>query len=119
MTSTYSAAIRDESTVDDGVFAALASERRRIALRRLQTADDPVTLADLARDVAARQCDTDPSDVSEEVVEQVYVSLHHRHLPKLVYLGYLRYDEDRTSVVLTDEADALEPLLEWAAHRTE
>lgn len=118
MTNTQRAAFRDASTVGDSVFAVLASERRRTVLRCLRTADAPVAMADLARDVLARERDADPGDIPEEVIERVYVSLHHCHLPKLADGGYLQYDEDQSSVALTDDANSLEPLLEWAANRT-
>jgi len=87
-------------------------------LRCLRSADRPVALADLARDVVARERETDARDVPEEAVEQCYVRLYHVHLPKLAEAGYLRYDVDRATVASTTEADSLTPLLEWAAERT-
>lgn len=119
MTSSRRETIRERFTFDDSAFAALASERRRTVLRCLQTADAPVAMADLARDVVARERDAHARDVPEEAIERVYVSLHHVHLPKLADEGYLRYDDNRTSVVLTDDAELLESILDQAARLTE
>lgn len=118
MTNDQREAFRDESSIDDSIFAVLASERRRTVLRCLQSVDEPVAMADLARDVVASEHDVDVTDVPDEAIEQVYLRLHHVELPKLADEGYLRYD-DRTSVVLTEDAESLESVLDWAAQLTE
>lgn len=104
---------------EDAVFDVLASARRRTVVRCLRSAESPLAVADLARDVVATERDVGPRDVSEEDVERAYTSLHHVHLPKLADGGYIGYDDDRSAVSLTADAGRLTPLLDWAASRTE
>jgi len=117
MTTSQTTTLRADFPAD--TVAVLADERRRCLLRCLLAADGPVGSADLARDVVARERNADARDVSADAVERCYVRLHHIHLPKLADAGYLRYDEDRTTVATTTETDSLVPLLDWAAERTD
>ena len=119
MTNTCGSTACAESPVDDDAFAVLASERRRILLRRLRAVDGHASVRDLARAVTASERDADPETVSEEAIERVSVTLHHVHLPKLADAGYLRYDEAAKSVVPTGDVGSLGPLLDWAAHGVE
>lgn len=114
MSATLQPADSGGFVVDESAFAVLANARRRAVLRSLRVGDRPVAVADLARDVAASERDVGVRSVSEEAAERVYVSLHHAHLPKLVDEGYLRYDDERSTVSLTADGDALAPLLDEA-----
>lgn len=119
MTNIQATTSRADSAVDDDAFAVIADERRRRLLRRLLAADGPVAVADLARDVVARERDADAREVPDAAVEGCRVQLHHVHLPKLADADYLRYDEDRTTVASTAATDSLGPLLDWADERAE
>lgn len=74
----------------------LAVERRRTTLEVLEDLTAPVDLEDLAVAVAEREADGDRVD--EGTVEQVRISLHHAHLPKLADLGIIAYDPVETRV---------------------
>jgi|AntRauMinimDraft_3_1070383.scaffolds.fasta_scaffold00635_5 hypothetical protein len=74
----------------------LAAERRRVALDVLSDRSTPVDLEDLAVAIARRETDADVVD--EEIVEQVAITLHHTHLPKMGELGVINYDPDSTVV---------------------
>lgn len=119
MSNGPSAASRGEFRIDDSASAVLASERRRIVLRTLRDADEPLALADLARDVVASERDGDAGDVPEAAVERVALTLHHRHLPKLADEGYLRYDPREKTVVPTDDVESLVSIFAVAAERAE
>lgn len=67
----------------DAVGSVLSSERRRIAIRVFEETETPLDGEELARRVAAREAATAPSNVPDEAVRSVRISLHHVHLPKL------------------------------------
>lgn len=118
MSKSHSVAVHDEFSIDGDAFAVVASARQRTALRLLLSADDPVAVADLARDVVASDRDVDRGDVSPGEAERVYLDLHHLHLPKLADEDVVRYDDDRRFVEATDDAESLAPALDLAAQMT-
>jgi hypothetical protein len=87
----------------DDEFALLANRRRRDALGCLFE-HVTVTLADLADEVAIREYDVPLPDISEDDVAEIYFSLYHCHVPKLVDAGYAQYDQEDDLVGLTEHA---------------
>lgn len=85
--------IETRGDVDD-VVDCLASERRRLVLALLHTNDGPMAREELAREVAAYQC----HEASDGAIEEVEVSLHHAHLPKLEDVGLVEQDREATTV---------------------
>ena len=83
----------------DVVVEALAHQRRRYILLCLN--EEPLALADLAKEVAARETDIS-IDPSTDAVEHVYISLYHHHVPKLADAGLVQYDRGTMMVELTD-----------------
>lgn len=79
----------------DEVLASLAHRRRRIALSVLVAWEGPMTRADLAREIATVEGDDGADDGA---VEDLRVSLHHGHLPKLDRAGLVAYDADDGTV---------------------
>lgn len=93
----------------DVVFDALRNPRRQFALAYLQQQDRPVTLTELARKLTAWEVGVSLSEIEEDRVEQVQVSLHQTHLPKLANFGLVEYtDDDRRSVRATERIHTLE-----------
>ena len=70
----------------------LAVERRRLALELLDGRSTPVTLEELAAEIAARE--TEQNELDETPVERVALTLHHQHLPELAEAGVLEYDAE-------------------------
>lgn len=70
----------------------LATDRRRLALDILEGQTTPVELEELAAGIVAREDGN--TAVCEETIEQVAISLHHSHLPKLDDAGVLDYDPE-------------------------
>lgn len=114
----------DDGTTNDGTVAAgaasavrerwlelLADRRRRDALRVLAFHGEPVTLADLADEVAARERGAPLAEISPDDVLRVYLSLYHRHVPKLADAGVLAYDQDADLVRLATDATRLGAVL--------
>lgn len=88
-------------------FEAVADARRRVVLDVL-TSEQSLHEQALAARVAARERAKPVSDVTETERQQVLLSLHHRHLPKLADFGFVtRADDD---VRLAEEAPDVEAL---------
>jgi hypothetical protein len=83
---------RDESASVSRLFDVLADERRRTVVAVLLEQTAPITVETLARRVAARDADASPANVPTADVDEVHVSLHHVHLPKMAQAGLLTYD---------------------------
>jgi hypothetical protein len=92
-TETPSERDRDDTTAGSA-FSLLAHPRRRAAVRTLSTHGEPMTLADLADEVAERERDTRLPELSPETVQRVYLSLYHSHVPRLTEAGVAGYDQE-------------------------
>ncbi|WP_226482949.1 DUF7344 domain-containing protein [Natrinema amylolyticum] len=92
----------DRETTDadelDAVLEALADDRRRTVLAVLSDQYHLITTETLARDVAAREAETNERDVSRERVDEVLASLVHVHLPVLHDATLVGYDDDADRV---------------------
>ena len=92
----------DERDVDpthvDTAFTVLADHRSRLLLQVMHTYDEEITLADAAEGVASRETGKPIVDISADHVADVYISLYHDHLPRLVDAGLLEYDQERDLV---------------------
>lgn len=84
-------------TLDD-VFSLLGDQRRRLLLAVMRNYGEAVTLPDAAEEVAARETGHTVRNISAEHVTEVYLSLYHDHLPRLVDAGLLEYDQERDLV---------------------
>lgn len=84
-------------TLDDA-FSLLADRRRRLLLSVMRSYGEEVTLPDAAEEVAARETGYTVQNISAERVKEVYLSLYHDHLPRLVDAGLLEYDQERDLV---------------------
>lgn len=90
----------------DELFEILSHERRRAVLATLSD-HQSVAVESLAADVAACESDDSPAVPSESLVDEVHVTLHHVHLPKLDDAGLVDYDRDEKTVETTSAADAV------------
>ena len=98
----------------DDLFGVLSHQRRRCVLRCLGEHQTPLTLADLADEVTAREQEAPLPDVPAEEVKRVYVSLYHTHIPKLADADLVEYTQERDMVALSTENEHAEALLELA-----
>lgn len=95
----------------DRILTALQDDRRRYLLYHLRE-EDPTTLDDAARHVAAWDHDCDPADVPDDVHDRVRAELYHTHLPKLDDMSTIDYDERTGAIRLHDPADRLDDFLD-------
>lgn len=83
----------------DEALHVLAEHRRRLTLEVVRDHDEAITLPDIADEVAVREYDRSLSDLHAETVAEVYTSIYHDHLPRLVEVGLLQYDQERDLVL--------------------
>lgn len=99
-----------EQAVDTNtLFSILSSERRRYALYCLQQYRNPMTLADLADEVARLETGEETvAAIPAEDVKTVYMMLYHTHIPKLADANIVDYDQDTDTVRLNYEFATLD-----------
>lgn len=95
------------------VFNVFAHHRRRYALHELHQYEKPMALADLADEIAVREKETALTAIPADEVKQIYMSLYHRHIPELSEAGFVRYNQERDTVTLTEEAKQIEQYQEF------
>lgn len=84
------------------IHSCLSHKRRRYVLYRLQNRKRPQALADLAEHVAAQESDTENRETDRGIVKDVYLSLYHRHVPKLEEGNLVEYSQDADTVELIE-----------------
>lgn len=87
----------------DTAFDLLSNSRRRLALQYLQEEGGPISIGDLATQVAAMENDIPLEEVDAQQRKRTYVSLYQTHVPKLAKAGAVEYDSDEGIVELTPE----------------
>ena len=85
----------------DEVFGLLDRERRRFALYYLREVDEPVTVEELAEQIAAWETNTAPADVPDSAFDDVTLTLRHHHLPKAAEVEFVEYDREANVVRLS------------------
>jgi len=87
------------ATSYDEIFKCLGNPRRRIVLDALSHRLQPIHIEMLAREVGARESDMAEQDVPEQDLNEILVSLHHVHLPKLRDAELISFERDDETVV--------------------
>lgn len=88
----------------DTAFDLLSNARRRLALQYLQEANGPVSIGELATQVAAMENDIPVEEVDSQQRKRTYVSLYQTHVPKLAKAGAVEYDAEEGIVELDGDA---------------
>lgn len=97
-----------EGAVDiDEIFAALSNPRRRFVIACLDANSRPLPMAELAVELASRECDTPRIGLSDEQVRSRTIVLHHMHVPKLASLGIVDHDGETDTVALVDQYEGI------------
>lgn len=74
--------------------------------------NDEWTLPELAEKIAAWENDVPVAAVTEDQLRDVYVSLYHAHVPKLVEIGVITFDEKRELIRADQHAEQVLAALE-------
>ncbi|MFB6185162.1 MAG: hypothetical protein ABEI96_11455 [Haloarculaceae archaeon] len=93
------------------VYEALGHPRRRYLCYTLFE-DTEWSLTDLATKIAAWENDVPEHTVTEVQREDVYVSLYHAHVPKLVDEGIITFDGATETITTTEHAEQVLTALE-------
>ena len=94
------------------IFDVLQNERRRYVLQHLRTNGGPVKLGELASDVAAKEYDCTPDEVSSAQRKRVYTTLQQTHLPRMHEAGIVEYDSENGVIDTTSHTTELTVYLE-------
>lgn len=104
----------------DSLFEVLGHARRRHTMRVLKE-HESVALADVADEISVQEAGRSIGQIDPEAVQEVYLSLYHVHVPKLVNADLVVYDEEHDLLNLTDRGrdvklhvDAVEGVVERA-----
>lgn len=98
----------------DTVFDLLGNHRRRQVLAVLKRGNRRLTVNDLAKEIAVRESGALITEIPGEDVRNIYLSLHHTHVPKLAAFDLVVHDRKRNIVEPTDRFDSLAPHLSIA-----
>jgi len=95
----------------NNIFELLSSERRRMILHYLEDREEPVKLRDLAKHIASVEEEVDESELTDDEIRRVYISLYQYHIPKMDDLEVISYDRDEGTVSLEEPSKLLFPYL--------
>jgi len=93
----------------DSVLDLCRHQHRRIVLALLAGEQRSPTLDDLTKTVLKYNHQASPTAVSEDVLTEIRLSLHHVHLPKLASNGLITYNPDRQLVEPTEQFEQAWP----------
>ncbi|USZ69929.1 hypothetical protein NGM10_16125 (plasmid) [Halorussus salilacus] len=96
----------------DEVLALLSERYRRHAIACLDGQPMPVPIERLTDEVAGREFQQPPDNVSMIKRTQIATALHHNHLPKLEEAGIIAYDTDEGKVTEVTIREPLEGFLD-------
>lgn len=96
----------------DNSLDVLTNRRRRYVFYCLREYQTPMSLADLANEVTARERDMPVSELPAEDVKRIYASLYHLHIPELEGANIVEYTEEQDLIRLTENREKIELLLE-------
>ncbi|MFP4633142.1 MAG: DUF7344 domain-containing protein [Halobacteriota archaeon] len=92
----------EEPKLDENrIYEVLSSQRRRETINYLKTAEEPVSINELAEHIA--EIETGVSPPPKDARKTVYVSLHQTHLPELDSLRIVNYDRDDKTIEVADQ----------------
>jgi hypothetical protein len=94
------------------IFDVLQNQRRRYVLQYLKRFDEPVSLSDLATQVAAWEYRTCVEEVTKDQKKRVYTTLQQTHLEKMEEAGIVEYDPDENLIRRTPHTEELTIYLE-------
>jgi len=92
------------------LFHLLSNHRRRYALHACKQLELPVTLSDLAEQVAAWENDKTVAELDYQERRRVYTAMQQTHLPAMEDAGVIEFDDQE--IELTERMDEIDVYLE-------
>lgn len=96
----------------DKAYDILSHKRRRYAIHHLKQVNEPVSVRDLAEQVAAWENKKSIEQLDAQERKRVYVSLYQSHLETLDKKDIIEYDNQRGVVELNDYVEESELYME-------
>lgn len=96
----------------EALFDVVGDTRRRYVVHCLKQRDEPMTVRDLAEQVAAWENGKAIEELTSKERKRVYVSLYQSHLSTLDDDGIVEYDADRGTVELSSAASDTDVYME-------
>lgn len=93
------------------LYDCLSHRYRRYVLVHLLEREQPVALADLAREIAEWDYDTPLAEIPVADVSRIHTALYHVHVPKLGDADIVRYNASRDTVGLAERGESLDKSL--------
>ena len=104
--------VDEDSVSHDAVFNALSNERRRYTLHYLNSVDYPVSVGELAEQIAAWENSVSRNRVTAAQRKRVYTALQQFHLDKMVDAELVRYERRDGMVELAFDSDSIDIYLD-------
>lgn len=90
----------------------VSNEQRRLSIVQIERADGPLPLRELATRVAVAELNRDDREqLGAQERKRVYISLMQTHIPRLHTLGAVSFDEDNSTVGMSDATSPLSALI--------
>jgi hypothetical protein len=102
----------DRELSKEEIFDVLQNQRRRYVLQYLKRFDEPVSLSDLATQVAAWEYREPVEEVTNDQKKRVYTTLQQTHLERMEEAGIVEYDTDENLIRRTPHTEELTVYLE-------
>lgn len=103
----------DESALStDVLYDILTDRRRRYTVHYLKQREGPVSIRDIAEQVAAWENRKPVAELDSTERKRVYISLYQSHLPSMDEMGLIEYDEDAKTVRLLESLQNAEIYIE-------
>lgn len=99
-----------DGVATDALFDILSESRRRFVLACLHEYATPIPLADVGDELATWEHEAPLTEVPEDDVAAIYMSLYHVHVPKMADAGLVEYSQEQDLVTLTDAGEQLSTL---------
>lgn len=91
----------------DQVFGILKNQRRRHVLQYLYGVEEPVSLSEVAEQIAAWENDKEVRQITSSERKRVYVGLYQCHLPKMDGVDVVSFNKPRGLIELGENAEAV------------
>jgi len=95
----------------DEAYDLLSNPRRRFVISYLGEQQQPVSLNELAEQVASWENDKPVPELTDQQKKRAYVSIHQTHIPKLKASGIVEYDADTGQVTISSGARQIDRYL--------
>lgn len=102
----------DASPSEAALYNALSQKRRRYTLHHLKQRTEPVSVQELAEQVAAWENHKTVQELTSQERKRVYIALYQSHLSTMDEEGLVEYDEDNGMVQLSDSMETIDLYLE-------